>query len=279
MHYTDTLTKRIQATSPLCIGLDPDLAKLPEGIPKDADGVLTFNKGIVDATKDTASCAKLSLAFYEALGWEGMRTFWKTAAYAKENGMMVIADGKRGEIGAAAEACAEAYLHEGSAIDAMTLNPYLGSDAIAPFVEKCAANGKGIYVLVKTGNDSSGDVQDLPIGDEVVHEHVAQLTEGWGMHHIGPETNLSFVGAIVGVAYPEEMKYLRTIMPHLPFLLPDYGMQDGTAADVRHGFLADGTGAIVNVCDDVIFASKGSDWQEAAGLACGRIAKDLSRLF
>lgn len=275
MHYTDALTSRIRSTSPLCVGLDPDLAKLPEGIAKDADGVLTFNVGIIDAVKDTAACVSLSLPFYEALGWEGMRTFWKTAAHAKEQGLMVIADGKRGDIGSAASAYAEAYLHEGSAIDALTVNPYLGSDAVTPLIETCVANGKGLYVLVKTANDGSGDVQDLPVGDEVVHEHVAQLVESWGMHHIGPDTNLSFVGAIVGSAYPEELKYLRTIMPHIPFLLPE----TEAAGDARHGFLPDGTGALACVTQAVAFASAGADWQEAARLACGRMAKEIKNLF
>jgi len=193
--------------------------------------------------------------------------------------MIVIADGKRGDTGTAAEAYAEAYLYEGSPVDALTVTPYLGADAVTPFMEKCAENGKGIYVLVKTGNESSSDVQDLPIGDEVVHEYVAQLTESWGMHHIGPETNLSFVGAIVGVAYPEEMKYLRTIMPHIPLLIPEYGTEDGVANDVKHGFLPDATGALVNASRSVIFASQGTDWQEAATVSAQRIARELRELF
>ncbi len=272
MHYADALTKRIQATSPLCVPLDPELGKLPDGIPKDADGVLRFSEGIIDAVKDSAAAVMVGMPHFEAMGWEGMRAFWKTCAYAKENGLVVIADGNRSGVGDACTAYAEAYLHEGSAVDALTVNPYLGEDGIVPFVEKCAESGKGIYVLVKTGNDSSADVQDLPIGDEVVHEHVAQLTESWGMHHIGPETNLSFVGAIVGPAYPEEMKYLRTLMPHIPFLVP-------MTASMKHGFLPDGTGALALAAEDIAYASKGSDWQEAARRSAERIARDLKELI
>lgn len=245
---------------------------MPEGIAKDADGVLRFNEGIIDAVKDVAAAVSVGLPYYEAMGWEGMRTFWKTCTYAKERGLAVIADGNRGSVGEACAAYAEAYLHDGSAVDALTVNPYLGEDGIVPFLEACKDNGKGIYVVVKTGNDGSADVQDLPIGDEVVHEHVAQLTESWGMHHIGPETNLSFVGAVVGSQYPEELKYLRTIMPHIPFLLPP-------VPGAKHGFLPDGTGAMVLSSSDILYASGGSDWQEAAQTSAQRIARDLTDML
>ncbi|HLD71366.1 MAG TPA: orotidine 5'-phosphate decarboxylase, partial [Candidatus Peribacteraceae bacterium] len=129
-------------------------------------------------------------------------------------------------------------------------------------------------VLVKTSNASSGELQDLPVGDEVVHEHLAQLVEGWATQHLG-RSNLSCVGAVVGATYPEELKYLRTLMPHVPFLIPGYGAQGGTAADVKHGFIPDGTGAIVNASRSIIFASKGKDWKEAAAKAAVNMAKDL----
>ncbi|UPA22651.1 orotidine-5'-phosphate decarboxylase [Candidatus Peribacteria bacterium] len=275
MHFTDLLTASAKAKSPVCVGLDPSLGKLPDGISRDAAGVLAFNKGIIDATFDIAACVKPQLAYYELLGWEGIKVFWETCEYAKSKNLLVIADGKRNDIGSTCEAYADAYLFNGSPVDALTVTPYLGSDGILPFIERCVQNEKGIFVLVKTSNESSGDLQDLPIGDEVVHEHVAQLTEGWGMHHIGPETNLSFVGAVVGATYPEEMKYLRTIMPHIPFLIPGYGAQGGTAADVKHGFLPDGTGAVVNAGRSIIYASDKSDWQEAARKAAVAMAAEL----
>lgn len=276
MHFADSLTAATKAKTAICVGLDPALGKLPEGISRDAAGVLAFNKGIIDATCDIAACVKPQLAYYEVLGWEGIKVFWETCEYAKSKNLLVIADGKRNDIGSTCEAYADAYLFKGSPVDALTVTPYLGSDGILPFIERCVQNEKGIFVLVKTSNDSSGDLQDLPIGDEVVHEHVAQLTEGWGMHHIGPETNLSFVGAVVGATYPEEMSYLRTIMPHIPFLIPGYGAQGGTADDVRRGFLPDGTGAIVNAGRSIIYASSGNDWQEAATKAALIMATELS---
>ena len=277
MHFADALTQRIKKTSPVCVGLDPQLNKLPEGISRDPEGVLQFCKGIIDAVKDTASCVKPQLAYFEVLHWEGFKVFWKVAAYAKDQGLMVIADAKRGDIGSTCEAYADTYLFEGSPVDALTVNPYLGSDGVQPFIERCTKNDKGIYVLVKTSNPSSGELQDLPAGDEVVHEHLAQLVESWGAQHIGPKTNLSFVGAVVGATYPEEMKYLRTLMPHIPFLIPGYGAQGGTAKDAAHGFQKDGTGAIVNASRSIIYASGKNDWQEEAGRASKDMANELRK--
>lgn len=277
MHAADRLTERIAATSPVCVGLDPVLGKLPAEFGKDADGMKMFCCGICDAVADTASCVKPNSAFFEALGWEGVRAFWDVCAYASGKGLFVIADAKRGDIGSTAEAYADAFLHAGSPIDALTVNPYLGSDGITPFIDRAVKNEKMIYVLVKTSNPSSGEIQDLPSGDEAVHEHLAQLTESWGAQQIGPKTNLSLVGAVVGATYPEELKYLRTLMPHIPFLIPGYGAQGGTAADVAKGFIPDGTGAVVNASRSIIFASNGKDWKEAATKAASDMAEDLRK--
>jgi orotidine-5'-phosphate decarboxylase len=276
MHFGDALTEAAQKKTCICVGLDPQLSKLPEGIKKDASGVLEFNKGIIDATKDIATCIKPQLAYYELLGWEGIKVFWQTCTYAKEQSLLVIADGKRNDIGTTCEAYADAYLGKDSPVDALTVTPYLGSDGITPFVERCTKNDKGIFVLVKTSNESSGEIQDLPVGDEVVHEHVAQLVESWGAQHIGSKTNLSFIGAVVGATYPEEMTYLRTLMPHIPFLIPGYGAQGGKATDVARGFLADGTGAVVNAARSIIFASAKKDWQDAARKAAEEMAKEIT---
>lgn len=275
MHFADVLTARTKQTSPVCVGLDPQVSKLPEGLSKDPKGVLEFNKGIIDAVKDIAVCVKPQLAFFELLGWEGMKMFWETCDYAKSKGLLVIADGKRGDIGSTCEAYADAYLSKESPVDALTVSPYLGSDGIKSFLERCAGNDKGIFVLVKTSNPSSGELQDLPVGDEVVHEHVAQLVESWGAQHLGPKTSLSFVGAVVGATYPEEMKYLRTIMPHIPFLIPGYGAQGGTAGDAKFGFIPNGTGAIVNSSRGIIYASSKSDWKDAAQKAAEDMAREL----
>lgn len=276
MHFGDALIAAARSKSPVCVGLDPLMEKLPEGMAKDADGALQFGKAIIDAVADIACVIKPQLAYYELMGWEGMKAFWETCAYAKEKGLLVIADAKRSDIGSTARAYADAYLYAGSPVDAMTVNPYLGSDGVQPFIETAAGNGKGIFVLVKTSNASSGELQDLPVGDEVVHEHLAQLVESWGMHHIGPETNMSFVGAVVGATYPEELTYLRTLMPHIPFLIPGYGAQGGTAEDAKRGFLPDGTGAIVNASRSIIYASSGKDFAEAAGKAAEEMKKALS---
>lgn len=275
MHFADALTAATKEKSPVCVGLDPNLQKLPKGISRDPAGMLEFCVGIIDAVKNTACCVKPQLAYFEILGWEGMKVFWEVCEYAKEQNILVIADGKRNDIGTTCEAYAEAYLHEESPIDALTISPYLGSDGILPFVERCTANDKGIFVLVKTSNPSSGDLQDLPAGDEVVHEHIAQIVEGIAAQHIGKESSLSCVGAVVGATYPEEARYLRTLMPHVPFLIPGYGAQGGSAADVAHGFIPDGTGAIVNSSRGIIFASEGPDWKEAAEKAAESMASSL----
>ena len=279
MHFADALTKRSKETAPICVGLDPNVSKLPEGISEDAAGVLEFSKGIIDAVKDTAACVKPQMAYFELLGWEGMKVFWEVCAYAKEQELLVIADGKRNDIGSTCEAYADAYLNELSPIDALTVSPYLGSDGVQPFMERCAKNEKGIFVLVKTSNPSSGELQDLPAGDEAVHEHMAQLVESWAAQFLGEESGLSCVGAVVGATYPEELKYLRTLMPHAPFLIPGYGAQGGGAEDVKHGFVPDGTGAVVNSSRGIIFASNGEDWQEAAQKSATTMADEIKGLF
>ena len=276
MHFGDALTAATKEKSPVCVGLDPNPDKFPEGISHDAKGMPTFCQGIIDVVKDIAVCVKPQMAYFELLGWEGMKVFWEVCAYAKEQDLLVIADGKRNDIGSTCEAYADAYLNELSPIDALTVSPYLGTDGITPFIERCTKNDKGIFVLVKTSNPGSGDLQDLPIGDEVVHEHMAQLVEGIAAQHIGPVSGFSCVGAVIGATYPEEMKYLRTLMPHVPILIPGYGAQGGGAQDVSHGFVPDGTGAIVNSSRGIIFASSGADWKEAAAKAADEMKNDLA---
>ncbi len=276
MHYADRLTEKIKETSAVCVGLDPVIEKLPEGVTKDLAGMEAFCNGITDAVKDTASTVKVNLAFFERHGWQGMKTFFEVCTYAKKQGLLVIADGKRNDIGSTCEAYADAYLGKDSPIDALTVTPYLGSDGIKPFLKRCSENGKGIYVLVKTSNESSGELQDLPVGDESLHEHVAQLVESWATEILGV-SNLSSLGAVVGATYPEEMKYLRTLMPHVPFLIPGYGAQGGTAADVARGFLKDGTGAVVNSSRGILYASAGKDWAAAAEKAAKTMSIELGK--
>lgn len=279
MHYADRLAARIQKTSPVCVGLDPILASLPDSIEKNPAGVEKFCTGIIDAVQDNACAVKPQLAYFELLGWEGMKVFFEVCAYAQSKNLIVIADGKRNDIGSTCEAYAEAYLGTDKPIDALTVSPYLGSDSIKPFADLCAKNERGIYVLVKTSNPSSGELQDLPTGDEAVHEYLAQLVEGWASMTLGEESHLSSIGAVVGATYPEELKYLRTLMPHVPFLIPGYGSQGGTAEDCKAGFLVDGTGAIVNAARSIIYASRGKDWQAAAAKATESMAASLRKIL
>lgn len=279
MHFADALTQKVSSSSAVCVGLDPHIAQLPRDVSRDPRGILHFGKGIIDALEDTVSCIKVQLAFYELFRWEGMKVFWETCAYAKERGLLVIADGKRSDISSTCEAYADAYLGKDSPIDALTVSPYLGSDSIAPFIECCKKHDKGIFILVKTSNCSSQELQDLPVGDEVVHEYLAQLVESWGTSTYGPTSSLSCVGAVIGATYPEELKYLRTLMPHVPFLIPGYGAQGGTAEDAARGFLPGGMGAIVSASRSIIFASQEKDWQEAARKAAEKMAGELKRVL
>lgn len=279
MHFADALTQRIRDTSPLSVGIDPVMERLPEGIPKTIAGASAFCRGIINAVHDIAACVKLQLACYELLRGEGMQLFWKIAAYAKERGIVVIADGKRNDIGSTAALYAEAYLGKGSPIDALTVNPYLGADSIQPFIERCVRNDKGIFVLVKTSNPGSMDLQDLPVGAESLFEHIGQLVQQLGLQHLGPQSRLSCIGAVVGATYPEELKYLRSLMPNIPFLIPGIGAQGGTVDDVHHGFLTNGTGAIVHATRSVIYASSGKDWQEKARAATANMAHYFTSHF
>lgn len=273
MHFGDALTQRIRNISPLSVGIDPVMECLPEEIPKTIDGARTFCRGIIDAVANIAACVKLQLACYELLRGEGMQLFWEIVAYAKEQGLIVIADGKRNDIGSTAELYADAYLGKGSPIDALTVNPYLGTDSIQPFIERCVQNDKGIFVLVKTSNPGSGDLQDLPVGDKTLHEHLAETVQRWGISHLGEKSHLSCIGAVVGATHPEELRSLRSLIPNVPFLIPGLGTQGGTMEDIRHGFLSDGTGAIVHATRSVIYASRGDDWREKAQMEAEQIAR------
>lgn len=278
MHLADALAERVSKTSPVCVGIDPQVNKLPEKLSRDARGVQEFCIGIIDAIAEVASCAKLNLAFFEVLGWEGMKIFWELCVHAKHRGLLVIADGKRNDIGSTCEAYADAYLSADSPIDAITVNPYLGSDSVKPFLERCSKNDKGIFVLVKTSNPSSGEIQDLPVGDEVVHEHLAQLVESWGTQYLG-KNQMSCVGAVVGATYPEELKYLRTLMPHVPLLIPGYGTQGGTAENAKFAFIKGSMGAVVSSSRGIIYASSEKDWKEAAQKAAETMAKEIEAVL
>ena len=274
MHFWDKLYEEIEKKSPICVGIDPRLNQIPEFIKNAAieeawnnvDWVAlaftNFSMAIIDSVADLVPAIKPQLAFFEMYGSAGILAYEEICEYAKEKWLLIIADWKRNDIWSTAEAYAKAFLWEVplfewttsvSSADALTVNPYLGSDGIKPFQTQCDENGKGIFCLVKTSNPSWWEIQDLTVNEEMVHEEVARLVSSWGMSSLW-KNSYSNVWCVVGATYPEEAKYLRSLMPNQFFLVPWYGAQWGGAADAKPCFNADGTGAIVNSSRWIIFA-------------------------
>lgn len=280
MNAMDHLINKIKETNnPTVMGLDPRYDMIPEIVRKKYDNsiegiakaILEYNKELIDNTYDIIPAIKPQLAFYEMFGIEGMKTFKETCKYAKEKGMIVIADAKRGDIGSTAKGYSNAYLGQTPIgeenvevfenIDFLTVNPYMGVDSIKPFVEDCMQYGKGIFVLVKTSNPSSGELQDLKLENgETVYEHVANLVEEWGKDLRG-EHRYSSVAAVVGATYPEQLKEIREKAPHTYFLIPGYGAQGGKADDIALGFDENGLGGIVNASRSLMCAYKSDKWK------------------
>ena len=281
-HFADRLCAAIERTkSPVVVGLDPRLDNLPElllstcrrefgATPRAAGEALwRFNRAIIDAVHDLVPAVKPQVAFYERYGLEGMRAFARTARYARDMGLLVIADAKRNDMGSTAEAYADAFLGMPTAFDqdqpsdfaadALTVNAYLGSDGVRPFVDQASQHGNGLFVLVKTSNASSGELQDLLVNGRPLYEHLGALVEAWGEDNRGA-CGYSAVGAVVGATYPGEARRLRTLMPHTLFLVPGYGAQGATAADVVGSFDAEGQGAVVNASRSIIFAYRSKSY-------------------
>ncbi len=221
-----------------------------------------FGKAVVDVVAGRVGLVKFQAAFYEAYGPEGMAALGETIRYARGRGLLVILDGKRNDIGSTAEAYARAYLGKvpvGGAFlpswdaDAITVNPYLGTDGISPFVKVAAREGKGLFVLVRTSNASAREFQDLVADGRPVYRHVADRAGRLGRAHRGG-SGYSLVGAVVGATYPAELAELRAALPGVPFLVPGYGTQGGSAPDVAPAFDADGLGAVINNSRGLIFA-------------------------
>ncbi|MCM1252671.1 MAG: orotidine-5'-phosphate decarboxylase [Clostridium sp.] len=280
------LIKGIQKTgAPIVVGLDPMLHYIPEHIKKKAfagygetlkgaaEAVWLFNKDIVDNIYDLVPAVKPQIAMYEQFGVEGLLAFQKTVEYCKQKGLVVIGDVKRGDIGSTSEAYAVGHLGKvqvGSKLcsgfdeDFITVNPYLGSDGVAPFIKVCKEEKKGIFVLVKTSNPSSGEFQDRMIreenGERPLYEIVGEKVAQWGADYMG--NSYSYVGAVVGATYPEQGKTLRKIMPKAFILVPGYGAQGGKGADLVHFFNEDGLGAIVNSSRGIIAAYKQPEYAE-----------------
>ena len=295
----DTLIEKIKEKgNPTVAGLDPKLAYLPEEMKKKAfdqygetfegaaNAIFEFNKELIDALYDIVPAVKPQSAYYEMYGIEGIKCLKKTIDYAKEKGMYVILDAKRGDIGATSEAYATAYLGNTEIgektepafdADCLTVNPYLGSDGVLPFVKMCESRNKGIFALVKTSNKSSGELQDLKSGGRYIYEVVADLVKEWGSTTIGMY-GYSNVGAVVGATYPEQAEVLRKLMPHTYFLVPGYGAQGGGAKDVVPCFNNDGMGAIVNASRSIMCAymKNGGSVGEAARQEAIRMRDDIT---
>ena len=270
------LISKIQSTNaPIVVGLDPMMKYVPGHIQKKAfeelgetlegaaEAIWQYNKGIVDAVYDLVPAVKPQIAMYEQFGIPGMIAFQKTVDYCKEKDLVVIGDVKRGDIGSTSEAYAVGHLGRvtvggksycGFGEDFATVNPYLGSDGIAPFIKVCKEEKKGIFVLVKTSNPSSGEFQDQLIEGRHLYELVGEKVSRWGTECMPEEGSYSYVGAVVGATYPEQGKLLRKIMPRTFILVPGYGAQGGKGADLVHFFNEDGLGAIINSSRGIIAA-------------------------
>ena len=265
--------KRTKA--PIVVGLDPMMNYIPEYIQKKAfaefgetlegaaEAVWQYNKGIVDAVYELVPAVKPQIAMYEQFGIEGLKAFEKTVSYCQEKGLVVIGDIKRGDIGSTSEAYAVGHLgkvqvgsHSFSGFheDFVTVNPYLGSDGVKPFMKICKEEKKGLFILVKTSNPSSGEFQDRLVDGRPLYELVGEQVAAWGQELMGD--TYSYVGAVVGATYPEMGKTLRKIMPKSFILVPGYGAQGGKGADLVHFFNDDGLGAIVNSSRGIIAAYK-----------------------
>ncbi len=270
------LIAKIQKThAPIVVGLDPMMNYIPEFIQKKAfaeygetlegasEAIWQYNKGIIDATYDLIPAVKPQIAMYEQFGIEGLKAYQKTVDYCHEKDLVVIGDIKRGDIGSTSAAYAVGHLgkvqvgtkqYAGFDEDFATVNPYLGSDGVKPFIDVCKEEKKGLFILVKTSNPSSGEFQDQKIDGRPLYELVGEKVAQWGEEHMGDA--YSYIGAVVGATYPEMGKVLRRLMPKTFILVPGYGAQGGKGADLVHFFNEDGLGAIVNSSRGIIAAYK-----------------------
>ncbi len=267
--------------SPVCVGLDPVPDYIPEGILKEAyaengetlegaaSAVWQFNKAIIDATYDLVPAVKPQIAMYEQFGIPGLAVYKKTVDYCHDRGLLVIGDAKRGDIGSTSAAYAAAHLGKTAVgsrrlsvfdTDFVTVNPYLGTDGVKPFVDVCREEDKGIFVLVKTSNKSSGEFQDRLADGKPLYELVAEKVVEWGEDCM--DGAYSNVGAVVGATYPEMSAVLRKKMPHTFFLVPGYGAQGATAEDLRPCFDESGKGAVVNSSRGIIAAYKQEKYRD-----------------
>jgi orotidine-5'-phosphate decarboxylase len=288
--FSDRLAEAVERKrTQLVVGLDPRPDLLPVELRGDAHlgrnhvaaAVARFCCGIVDAVAPHVVAVKPQLAFFEALGADGVRALEETCAYARAAGLLVIADAKRGDVGSTSRAYAAAYIEptNGSPplADALTVNPYLGRDSLDPFLLACRREGAGLFCLVKTSNAGGADVQDLALRDgRPLWQHVAGLVRDWGEDLVG-ERGLSSVGAVVGATHPRAVGEARRLMPQSVLLLPGVGAQGATPADVARAFTSGPASALVTAARSVIFAHRasGGDWRSAAGAEAARLRSEV----
>lgn len=262
----DKLYDNAKQRGPVCLGLDTDIAYVPECIVKDegsiGERIFRFNKEIIDHTKDLVACYKVQIAYYEALGLEGMEAYKKTMAYIREQGQISIGDVKRGDIAATAQMYAKGHFEGDFEADILTVNGYMGEDAISPFYPYLKE--KGLFVLLRTSNKSAVDLQDVDAQGKKVFLHMGDLIEKWGKSFIG-DSGFSAIGAVVGLTYPEEFLLLAETYPNMFFLVPGYGAQGGTGKDLAN-VLKKSSCAVVNSSRGLITAHKGKseDWDFSA---------------
>lgn len=303
----EKLVERIKKLeAPIVVGLDPTLNFVPgflldkavnekgETLEAAADAIFEFNKKIVDAVYDLIPAVKPQIAMYEQFGIPGLMAYKQTVDYCHEKGLLVIGDAKRGDIGSTSTAYAIGHLGKvkiGSTeiapidTDFLTINPYMGSDSVVPFVEECKKHDKGLFILVKTSNPSSGEFQDQKVGKKAVYELVGKKVDEWGAELV--RNGYSDVGAVVGATYPEMGEVLREIMPKAYILVPGYGAQGGTAAELKPFFNKDGLGAIVNSSRGIIaaytqdkYGEYGAEgFAEAARAAVIDMKNDIASIF
>jgi orotidine-5'-phosphate decarboxylase len=297
VHFADAIIERVRTFGhPLCVGLDPHLGQIPSlfrrgsmrpGDPETADAVAAFLDAVLDRVIGRAAIVKPQIAFFEQLGWRGIKALEARCVRARREGLPVLLDAKRGDIGSTAEGYAGAYLAPDAAmpVDALTVNPYLGFDTIEPFARAAEASGRGIFVLVKTSNPGSGDLQDREVEGEPLFGRVANGLAPIERAMIGPKTGWSSLGVVCGATWPDQARRVREALPNALFLVPGYGAQGGSAASAVQAFRAGPNGlegGIVNSSRGVLFpeaAQKATDaaaWEAALDAALDRTIGDLT---
>ncbi len=294
-NFADRLVEAVKTkNSRVVVGLDPRLESLPPDLRRGthtdvelaAKAVLEWGGDVIEAVREHAVAVKPQIAFYERLGPFGVVTYFALCRHARKQGLLVIGDVKRGDVPDTAKAYAEAHF-DAFSCDAITVNPYLGTDSIEPFLEVARPAGGGLFVLVKTSNKGSGDFQDLDAGGKPLYMHVAERVAQWGKSLVG-ESGWSSVGAVVGATHPEQGRRIREALPSSIFLVPGYGAQGGTAADLKGLFSPGGLGAVINASRSVTFAYekepykskyKPDQWAKAVAEAAATMKNEINAVL